>query len=216
MIYSLDNFYLKIDKHIRLVKAFTEIENLDLIIKSCRLKPYNFDYKIKYKKTYLCNEWYDEFGNLLTISKSKKIKISYNNIKLNNSYISTSDIYTNLDIKKIIKISKSFFIFYGKEEDSINDFIFITLVGIDNYLRSYIYYDNSWSRISSLYLGMYNMNILINNINTQKNFYVKNRKDFITPCKKGKAWISCLPPNEKLIKILDADSDIITNLLKGI
>lgn len=216
MIFNIDKFYIKINKHIDLIKAFTEIKNIDNIIKYCRLKPYNFDYKSKYKKIILFKEWYDEFGNLLQIHSSKKIKISYNNLKIRENFISTSDIYYGIDIQKVVKISKCVFIFYGKEDDSIDDFIFINFLGIDNYFRSYIYTDNEWQRISPLYLGMHNLNLIINNTNITKHLYIRNRKDFISPCKRGRAWISCLPVNEDFIKVLSKENDIVKNILKGI
>jgi hypothetical protein len=124
--------------------------------------------------------------------------------------------YYNIDLQKIIKISKSFFVFYGKDDESLEDFIFITFIGIDNYFRSYIYYNDFWQKISSLYLGMHNLKLIINNIDINEHLYIKNRKDFITPCKRGRAWISCLPASEEFLRILNKENDIVTNLLKGI
>ena len=44
MIFNIEKFYLKINKHIKLVQSFTEINEMESIIKMCRLKPYKYNY----------------------------------------------------------------------------------------------------------------------------------------------------------------------------
>ena len=52
----------------------------------------------------------------------------------------------------------------GYCDDTNKPRYFISFFGIDNYFRSYIYEDG-WSQCSTLYLGVDNLNIILNRVN---------------------------------------------------
>ena len=74
---SIDRLHYKLNKCILLAQAYTEIDDLYFIFKSCRLKPIDF-FKAKTYKTILYRTWIDEFNNSVNISNNKSIKIIYN------------------------------------------------------------------------------------------------------------------------------------------
>lgn len=211
---NLDRLHLKIKKHIILAKSFTEIKELEFIIKSCRLKPYNLINNKDYKLT-LHKWWYDEFGNSLKILKNKKLNIIYNDLSINPSNIICTDLYYGLTMDKVIKMSKLGFFFFGKEEDFNSDIAIFAFLGIDNYLRCFMYAYDVIVPISPLYLGIHNLNIIYRYLDIKFFLKLKIKKQLPIPCHSGQAWISYVPFSEEFNKILNHQPDHIIQLLKG-
>ena len=207
---NLDNFYIKIDKHISLTESFTEIKHLKDIIKGCRLRPY----EPLTKKIKLYRHWHDEFGNSFKIVKDKKIKIIYNDFEVDRDNLVFTDLYQGLSIDKIISISKLGYFFFGKEEDFNSDCAFLSFLGIDNYLRSFMYLHGKLQLISSLYLGIHNLKTFYNHLDIKYFIEIKNKKDYPIPCQSGKVWLSCLPITDTFSKELENYSENLTQLLK--
>lgn len=207
---NIDRLYERIGKSVSLIGGYTEINELPFIIKSCRLKPYEFCQNPT-NSTVLYREWIDEFGNCLKISDNKKIKIVYNDLSIDPEHIVCSDLYYGFTLDKVIKISKLGYFFFGKEDDC--DFAFFTFLGIDNYLRSFVYLYDEIKQVSSLYLGMDNLKIIYSHLDIKYFLKIKNKKMAI-PCQAGEAWLSCLPMSEEFNKILNQQPQTIVKYLK--
>ncbi len=157
---SINSFYNRFYKHVLLAQSYTEIKNLFFIFKSCRLKPYDYFFERKTSNLILYRKWFDEFGNSLEINTNKRINITYNNLSLNKEKIICTDLYYGLSIDKIAKISKLIYIFSGKDEDTYQDVIMVTFLGIDNYFRTFTIENDEWIQVSSLLLGMNNLKFI--------------------------------------------------------
>ena len=207
---SIDSIYTILNKHILLVESYTEINNLSFIIKSCRLKPYN--YLLNHKEDLILHEWWvDEFGNSLKI-KNKKIKIIVNDLEIDRKKIICTDLYYGLSIEKISKISKLAHLFSGKE-DSLQDFFVTTFLGIDNYLRTYMY-DEGWQQISSLMLGLSNLKKIARHIDIQYFLELDNKENIIAPCTQAAQWITFMPPSKEFLTLLEKQYEIVLPIFK--
>jgi hypothetical protein len=187
---DIEKFYHRIDSHIKLVQSHTGINNISEIIKNCRLKPYNiFTNSFKKELTYE-NHWADEFGNSLLI-ENKIPKIILGNTQLPESTKISTDLFFGNSIKSTIDNSKLIFIatgnYFGK------DFIFTSLYGNDEYLRTFINY-NKWYRVSPLFLGLNTINTILNYKNNSQPIEIdKKQLDFILPLNIKRCVIIALP-----------------------
>lgn len=209
---SIERIYNQINKTILLAESYTEIKNLSKIIKACRLKPYSFLFKKNFNKYHVQKHWVDEFSNSFKIDKNKKIKIIFNDLTIKKPIICT-DLYYGLNIEKIIKISKLFFIRIGLDYDS-NIHILISLIGIDDYIRTYLYEDDgNWKQISSLFLGFNKLQKIFNHLDIKYFLNIKNKENFPVPCYKYDEWISFMPVHGELIKDIDKNYNVDLNSL---
>ena len=210
---SINHFYSKIERHIDLVAAYTGIQELPFIIKSCRLKPYKLLFEDRNNKLEVFNVWCDEFGNTLEINKNKEIKISFNKLQINRNKIISTDLYEGLNIDKIYKFSKILYLFDGKDEDLNKECAMIGLLGIDHFLRCHMYLHDEWSLISPLYLGLQNIKTISNNLNCK--YFIEINNNFPIPCSSGEAWISSVPVHDDLVALLNQrNSLIISNMFQ--
>lgn len=214
-IFSSDYWYEKLDKSIKLAEAFTQAEGLSFIIKACRLKPYDVIYGDSKFNVKLHKHWIDEHGNSLKIIKNKRIKITFNDLIQEKKNIVCTDFYYNLSIDKIIKMSKLLYVFSGKEDVLDSNCIYLCFLGIDNYLRCYLYLYDEWSQISPLYLGMNNLKLISKNHDIKYYLEISNSyKNYPTACHTGKSWLTSLPVSSKLADILEQNNTMFSNLLQ--
>lgn len=206
---NIENYYSKFNRHIALAKAFTEVPELEFIIKSCRIKPYGLT-NTKDVKIQLFPWWIDEYGNSLKIKKNKSIKIIYNDLNVNRDSVISTDLYYGIGIEKIIKISKLGFYLFGQEEGELGLFSFL---GIDNYLRTFMY-DGEMVQIPSLYLGLECLKKIYQNLDIKQFIEIKDRKKIGIPCQVDKVWLSCLPMSETFSKVLNSQPEKIVKYLK--
>ncbi len=206
---SLEAFYLKIKKHILLLQGYTEIEYLESLIKSCRLKPFNK----ATKDVSIHDKWVDEFGNSFNLVNGKKFKIIYNDLSISSKGIIT-DIYYGLDIVNVAKISKLAYICYGKDEE-YNEMYFIAFMGIDNYLRCFLNLGGDWEKVSPLLLGTKHLQNIIKNSDIRffKKFPNKEKTPF--PCVSGEAWLTSLPVSTIFVKTVSKEHDVLLELLNS-
>jgi hypothetical protein len=209
---SLDNLYTKLNKHILLAQSYTEISELFFIIKSCRLKPNDYVFDKRPNKIILYRNWFDEFGSSLQI-KDKKLKIIHNDLSLDRSKIICTDLYYGLSLDRVIKISSLMYLCAGVDEDTQQDCFFLTLLGIDNYLRSYLYLYGQWQQVSSLLLGLDNLKILARHTDIKYFRNLSNQKNWPIPCLNAQEWLSCLPISSALLSDLRKQSDKIADIL---
>lgn len=195
----------KLYKQILLAQGYTEIPELALIFKSCRLKPYSIVFENAPTKIELHRWWIDEFGNSVKIVK-KKIEIIYNDLLLDGKKIISTDLYYGLSVDKIVKISKLAHIFIA------DDYVIITLLGIDNYLRSYLNFENEVIQVSPLLLGLENLKLIFKNSDI-KYFMGLPKKENTLPCKEYSSWLTSVPANNIFIKLMERQSDIVSTIL---
>jgi hypothetical protein len=205
-VYNTDYLHCKLTKQILLAESYTETKGLEFIIKSCRLKPYEYLFSKKNNNIILYRWWIDEFGNSLIINEDKKINITFNDLKLNRKKIVCTDLYSGLSISKILKISKLLFIYSGKDEDLGNEFAMLGCLGIDGYLRCFMCLYGEWTNISPLYLGINNLLKIYNNLDVK---FIINNKNTMMPCADGQSWISSLPMQENFLSLIDKETNII-------
>jgi hypothetical protein len=208
---GIDAFYHKINKHILLAESYTEIKNLSFIIKSCRLKPSYIlktnDYELK-----LHTDWQDEFCNCLNII-NKKIKINYNQVMYKNNV--TTDLYYGLSLRKIYLFSKLIFYYVGKDIETRDNFLFISMLGIDNFWRTYYVQNNELFNCSPLFMGTRLLRKISNNLDVKyfKSIAVKDK--ILISCTDVKAWLSFCPIHKNFLsevkKYNEFASDFITN-----
>lgn len=201
----INDFYLKINDHINLVESFSQIKNIQILIKSCRLKPKDFYIK-KYDKLILYKDWVDEYNNSICILTNKKINIYFNDLSIDKRNIINTDLYYGLPINKIAKISKCFYISYGKDED-LDDICIISFLGIDSYLRTYLYLYNEWMQVSPLLIGISNLKLLLSNFG---NFKKLTKKENISlPCANSQSWLSYIPIDNEIIASLKVQCNYV-------
>lgn len=211
---SIENLYFVLDKHIKLVESYTEIKHMAFLIKACRLKPYSYVFNKKTQKIELFKKWFDEYGNSLNLIKGRRIVITQNDTSLDTSKIICTDLYYGLSLNKIAKISKMAFCYYGKDEDFQQDCCMITFLGIDNYLRTYLYYNNEWKQVSSLMLGMNNLKLLIKYLDAKHFHKFSKKENTPIPCISGEAWLTFLPPSDDLLSLVKKECDYIIPILQ--
>jgi hypothetical protein len=189
--YLAEEYYQKINSEVNLVSSYLEDKIIKEIIIKCRLKPYQYNAQFG-RKLILRRHWVDEFGNSLLL-EGNKIKIIENNLSINQEEIKNTDLYQGLEIDKIAKISKLAHLYYGKDEDALEDCLIVTFLGIDNYLRTFCWYQFEWQRFSPLSLGIKNLKKIIENEDIKLFKKINSSETVIYPCLKKEEWILSLP-----------------------
>ncbi len=209
---SIENLYNKIDKKILLVESYTEYKDLSFIIKMSRLKPSSLLVDNKLSLT-LDKKWYDEFGNSLNLIKNKKFKIIEDDLSIDRAKIVCSDLYDNLPIHKIAKVSKLVYFLSGKDEDFQEDYLIIAFLGIDNYLRVYYLYAGQLAMCSPLNLGMKVLKSIVENRDLKLYLELNNKDVVLFPCANQKSWVSFWPASKQLLEIISKENELFSQLL---
>jgi len=209
---SIERLYSTLNRHIKLVESYTEIEGLAFIIKACRLKPYDYVFGNRDNKLILHRRWFDEFGNSLIINE-KKVKIIYNDLKLDRDLIVCTDLYYGLSLENIAKISKLVYLVAGKDEDLLQECYLLTFLGIDDHLRSYLYWYGSWQQVSPLIMGMKSLTLLLDHKDTKYFHQIGNKENSAIPCVQGKSWISFMKPSPGFLDIIRGQYNLLLPIL---
>jgi hypothetical protein len=210
IIYSWET---KFDEHKHLFSAYAEESYLEKLLYICKMKPYHYCYKKKSSSLQLYKHWFDEFGNSLIINDKKKIQIIYSDLRLREKLIIGSDLYYGLSIDKIYKIRKQLLILKGKDEDLEQDLYILSFLGIDNYLRTFIYFYGEWRQASSLILGIKYLKKIIEYKNS---FPVKLKimNGIQLPCNLQEGWLLSTPWKTEFERLLKQEHNIIFEILK--
>lgn len=203
---SIESLYASLDKQIRLAQSYTEIAKLAFLIKACRLKPSEY-MKNRSENIILYRHWVDEFGNSLDIKK-KKLIITLGDLS-NKDPIVYTDIYCGLSIAKISKMSKLMFLSVGKDEDRQEDCCLITFLGVDNYLRSYLYLYDEWLPVSPLMLGVSNLKAIAKNSDIKYFTKLTKKENCVIPCLSARTWLSFMPASSEFIDLVRQECDYI-------
>jgi hypothetical protein len=199
--HSIDWLYAKLDKHIKLVEAYSEVKDLEFIIKACRLKPIDYAVKEQSNKIDLIREWFDEFGNSFSLKK-KVPYIVYNDLHIDRNKLICTDLYNGIALCQIAKISKSVFLIAGKDEDQYEDSFLLSFYGIDGYLRAYLFLYGEWQQISPLLLGIKNLQLFKANLDAANFMQLNKKESLLPPCKETETWISCLPAQDEFLAVV--------------
>lgn len=209
---SLEHFYTKINKPILLAQSYTECDELEFIITNCRLKPLEY-LKTRSPNIVLYKKWIDEFGNSLIIDKKKRLKIINNDLSVDKNKVVCTDLYYGLSLDKIASISKLAYICCGIDEDDYQAYYILTFLGIDNYLRSYLYLYDEWQQVSPLVLGMENLKLIAKNRDIKYFVSFDKTKNMPVSCTQAKQWLTILPAKKWLFNILNKDHSVIAEIL---
>jgi hypothetical protein len=210
---SIEWFHAKIDKQIRLASSYTEIPELEFVIKSCRLKPYDYVFKERDNTIVLHKWWFDEFGNSLSIDRNKRIKITCNDLRLDKKKIIGTDLYQGLTLDRIVKMSRLVHVVFGKDEDLYQDCALVSFLGIDEHLRSYLYWYGEWHVVSPLIMGMPCLKNIANHQDIKYFHRLGNKENSAIPCVSGQAWLSCLPASPAFLSEINKHSEMLASIL---
>jgi len=211
---SIDSVYALLYKNLLLVEAYTEIPNLAFILKACRIKPYGYFFEKRTNKIILERRWFDEYGNSL-ILKNKKVKLIYGDLRLTRNMIACSDLYYGLDMSKIVKMSKSMYVTFGQDEDLYQDCALVSFLGIDDFLRTYLYYYGEWQPVSSLLLGMDGLGVIARYKDKNYHGQFHFSKNTRLPCTTMKTWLTYLPIRERFLSTLEQQCNVVASIFKG-
>ena len=208
---SIERIHAKLHKQIKLAQSYTEIAGLEFIIRACRLKPYNYVFKQRDHRIVLHDWWFDEFGNSFFI-KDKKIKIVLNDLRLDRKRIVSTDLYYGLSLENIAKMSKLVHLVAGKDEDQYEECYLLTFLGIDDHLRSYLYWYGEWQTVSPLVMGMESLLLLADHVETKYFHQIGKKENNAIPCILGETCLSFLPPSPGFLEIFGKQYEIIAKL----
>lgn len=206
--HNIEWFHAKIHRQIQVTASYLEVPEMKFIITACRLKPYEylFEKGIRSYPVVIRKWWVDEFGNSLTLKK-KQVEIVYHDLRLDRKQIIGTDIYHGLPIDKIVKMSKMVYLVSGKDEDLHQDCCLLTFLGIDNHLRSYLYWNNEWNTVSPLLLGLENLKQLAMHHDVSYFRELPNQKDCPIPCLSKRTCVSCVPVGSGLMDVLKRECE---------
>lgn len=205
---SIEFFHAKIEKFIRVVQSYTDNNAMEFIIKACRLKPYSYVFKERDKNVVLHRWWFDEFGNSLNIVK-KRIDIIYNDLRIDKKKIVSTDMYYGLSIDKVVKISKLAYICLGKDEDLFQDCCLLSLLGVDNHLRCYLYWYGEWQQVSPLLMGMKHLKLLASSIDVKYFRQLNNYQNTTIPCISSQTCLTYLPVSKDFLDIINKQYELL-------
>ena len=209
---SLEYLYAKLEKQIKLTEAYSEIKGLAFIIKACRLKPYNYIFHKRDNRIILHRMWFDEYGNSFNINNKKIIDIIYNDLNIDKDKIVNTDIYYGLSLEQVAKMSKLVYIISGKDEDLFQECLFLTFLGIDDHLRSYIMLYNEWQQVSPLLLGLKNLKYIAEHLDIK--YFQENKENSILPCIDGQAVLSYVPVSIGFTDLIKKQYEYILHLFE--
>lgn len=199
---NLDNFYVEIDKQLRLVGAYMKDNDLPFLLTMCRLKPHAILHEAEEKKIRLYKWWVDEWGNSLKIktqSQRKKYYFILNDSALISKKNVCTDLYYCLPLDKMIKMSKLLFLLIGKNQEHT----IVASLGIDNFLRVFALINYQWQPISPLQLGKTHLRWIIRHRNDlQLGKSSTNLKKIVCTCKTHQAWLCSWGAQDQIKKII--------------
>jgi hypothetical protein len=166
------------------------------------MKPYEIFYDKEPYSLRLFRHWFDESGNSLLLKKKEPF-IILNDVSLRSLPLFSSDLYAGLSLEKVALISKAFYLLIGKDEDMGEDFYFISFLGIDNFIRSFMMLYGELSKVAPLQMGIKRLQRLI----MGKDIISYQRIDTAGLEKlpfRGTEWLSCCQ---------ELDDDLVRNIL---
>lgn len=218
---NIERFYDTFEKHVILTSAYTDKKHLGSILMMCRMKPYDIIFGSFTKKVILYRRWIDEYGNSLKIQKDKKVMVRLNDLTIDKSKITQTDLYGQVSMEQTARISKLVYFLNGRDEDQHGQHTVLSFLGIDNFLRTFVFIFGEWRRYPSIFLGMQALTDIATNSDVKYYKELKGKKAIIYPCDVQKSWISYWPckdfvsilrdQNESVLSLLNIKKDLINN-----
>jgi hypothetical protein len=205
---DIETFYSKTVGHMNVAGTFVNNPTLPKIIRSCRLKPSsvfdpNFQFSAKLEK-----HWVDEFGNSVYLD-SGHTKIIMGDIGINADSKNCTDLFYGNAIKTISENSKVAFIASGTNILSGGDLFLVSFYGVDEYIRTFIFTQSRWIRVSPLTMGINTLTLFFNNVNKQITDLDKKLLDFIIPFNINKCVITSWPMKQDIVSYFN--NETLTN-----
>ena len=185
---------------------------LEFVIRACRLKPADI-FSNYSTKIVLHNNWIDESGNRLEITSKKKVKVHLNDLNINRKSLVTTDLYENLPLNKISKISCLAFFLVGKDEDMDEDHLLVSFLGIDGFLRSFCYIYGELHKVPNLYLGYKVLKTIMEHRDIKFFKELKIKENIIFPCIRQLAALSYWGPSKNFVSLIEGWNDSAFTLL---
>ena len=196
---------------LKAIAAHCENKNASKILKMCRFRTYpTLNPKRMHRSIY--RYWVDDYCNTIKIA-NKRLNIKYNDLDIDKSKIHNTDLYAGLNIKDCAKISKLSFIFQGSEIDLNTDHYIVSFLGLDNYLRTYVYIYGEWQTYPSIYLGVNILNFIISNLDIQTFKEIKYTKPIIYKCNNQKSYVAKYPLHKFFIQQLKKENSFLFDTL---
>jgi hypothetical protein len=148
------------------------------------------------------------------IIKDKKAKIIHNDLRLDRKQIVSTDLYYGLSIDKAVNMSKLLYLVAGKDEDLYKDCYLLTLLGIDDHLRSYLYWYGEWKQVSPLLMGIDSFALMYDHLDIKYFNQIGNKENNAMPCVSGETWISFLPPSGAFVELLGNQYEQIASIIQ--
>lgn len=210
---SIESFYVDFEKHVQLVEAYTEKDGVAFLIRMCRLRPYDIVYKKYSEELILHRHWIDEYGNSLFILNKRNFSIKLNDLNLDRAKLVNSDLYGQLTVDRVLKISKVVYSLFGRDEDFLAPHAVIASLGLDDFCRAFVYYCGEWKAYPPLYLGAWLLR-KIGQVPEEKGFRkLFNSKPLIYPCAEQIGCIGLWPPSNQFISFLQGQDETIISTL---
>jgi hypothetical protein len=111
-------------------------------------------------------------------------------------------------------MSKLVHLISGKDEDVYQDCAALTFLGIDEHLRSYLYWYGEWQQVSPLIMGLRSLKTIANHIDIKHYHQLGNKENSAIPCVSGEAWLSYLPASPAFVTDLNKQSEMLAAILK--
>jgi hypothetical protein len=197
-VQNIEELYLRLNRHLTLAVGYTEIEALPFIIQACRLKPYQLVHKTINGRLMLHKQWIDEYGNSLYLDGTNRLEIVLNDLSIDRSRLRITDLYHGLPIEKVSRISKMAVLLLGRQED----YCLLSLLGIDDYLRTFVWWRGEWKKYSPLYLGVALLQSLGENLDWSGYREAEGKVLALHRSRRGKTWLTQWPPNKEFVSVL--------------
>lgn len=216
---NIDQFYDRYRGYINVASSYMEEKRVPFILKACRLRPYDSLLAPLPITPHLERRWVDEFGNSFYIGKNKRLKIIYGDLKIDRTKIQTTDLYANVSLRDLYRISKFLYICLGTykapDETGNNEIFILSFLGRDNYFRTRVLVNGIEDKtISTLYLG-YQLLKMIATYTDIRYYHKLTTKSILPsyPLVNVRQWVSFLPAHSKLASELNAECQLATKTI---
>lgn len=202
--WSYDKFIITIEQNLIVVAKHMENDLYIDYIRGCKLRPcrlYEQNYNMSF--TTFEKKWIDSNSNTIEFS-NKSYSIKFGDLSIPKFKLINVDIYKNLSILELCKISSHVAIFKG----SNIDYYQIVFLGFDKCIRSRFFINDKLEDFGPIVHGPEIVLKLLQEKSANVFKVLKNIFISPFPCKKQEEWLLSLPLNEEGKSLLKSFPDI--------
>src|SRR4051812_26435886 len=118
---TIEKFYEKYRGYVDVTAGYLDDRRIPFILKACRLRPQLSTEHNLPTTPRLERWWIDEFRNTLRIGKNKRIRLIFNDLRVNKDRVRCTDIFANVSIQDLYTISKLLYVCKAQDEITHND-----------------------------------------------------------------------------------------------